>query len=610
MANKIAKDYMSPMDRKYEEQQWHKDAASVTLFDTVEGRFNVSLPQRIRTGVENIELQLGDDNMQSKTGSSFYGKEAREDIKQIAKLSGVDIHTVHAPVSVQGLSGFDQRNNTFSEEWRERQVNEIAKTIDFVADTTKGSNLVVHLGEFPRSMAQHFPGEFEAFAGEEEKAKIIFSDRKTGGIQAISKDHIFPLFSYDEKRKDFKRDENGIPIIEEKTWQDFEKELAKDGELEFKRKYKLVDNWKDKKDKITPAIISSLIQTQEEKMQSELEMSNERMERINASLKHYEQQLKREPQNREVIELEKYRNEVELKALQRSVANMKQELQNIEKRYEDYVPVKEIALPRTSDTIARSAIMAMDIGSARKLERPIVIVPENINPTEYGSHPEELVEVVNSARQRFVDLLKKEKIEDPTGLFDKEGKIRKVENPLYRKGIDEKEAWKLAEKHIGATIDTMHMQRWMQHYKLKPGQTEPQREQEFYKWYQKEMGKLREKNVLGHIHVSDGFGRSLSHLPIGQGRLLDFSESRAAIDELRAMGLSITHEGWGEGPERQLTELWRAIDKPIYGLPSGELRFGDIHEKYLGGVQAPPYLFGELATEKEDFHLWSEVPLE
>ena len=222
---------------------------------------------------------------------------------------------------------------------------------------------------------------------------------------------------------------------------------------------------------------------------------------------------------------------------------------------------------------------------------------------------DELVEIVETSRKAMVDRLTKQKIQDPLGRVDEHGAIRMIDNPFYRK-MHQKEAEKIAEDHIKATIDTMHLQRWMQHFKRKPGQTEGDREREFYDWYGQEMGKIRKKNILGHIHVSDGHGYDFSHLPLGQGKLLDFFPAAKAIDELRGMGLSVTHEGWGEGPERMLSEWWRATNKPIYGLPSGDMSFADISDRYLGGTNAPPYLFGELATDKDDFHLWSEVPLE
>ncbi|MBW3014558.1 hypothetical protein KY335_04955, partial [Candidatus Woesearchaeota archaeon] len=69
-------------------------------------------------------------------------------------------------------------------------------------------------------------------------------------------------------------------------------------------------------------------------------------------------------------------------------------------------------------------------------------------------------------------------------------------------------------------------------------------------------------------------------------------------------------EGHIEGPARQVTETWKATGKSVYSHVGTYNWHSDIQDLQPGSTYAPTYLFGELATHKEDFTSWSEVPLE
>lgn len=606
---------MNPMEKGYSREQWHKDNTGITIFEDVEGRFTQSFPQKIRLGVQSVELQLG---LSAKTGPETYGKEARQEIKKLAELSGVDIHSIHSPVQVQGLAGFNPQGGGFNEDTREAIFNEIAKVVDFAADTTKGSNIVVHLGEFPRSLSAQFP-EFESTGTEHEEAQIYFGDRETGQVQRLARDT--PLMLPDRNDDGTQMsDPHGHTELKRKTWFDFHDDLERmqreygtdQGRERFRQKYGISERYAitdpdEKRDLATAALQSEWVQTKVDRERAQLERW--RAEYENA--KDVVDQLRpRRPREGSIEARQLRRAEREMNSAMRLLSEEERTIGELERYKQHMATIKDLALPRTADTLAKSAIVAMERTQQFKLERPIVIVPENLSPREYGSHPDEMVEVVESARKAMVDRLTKQMIQDPTGRVDSHGNIKQVENPYYQSGLSEEKARTFAENHIKATLDTQHLQMWMQHYKRKPGQTEQGREKDFSEWYGKEMHNLLQKDVVGHVHVVDGFGRGHVHLPLGQGRLMDFSKSSEAIDELRSMGLAVIHEGWLEGPTRQVTEMWKATNKPIYGLPGGDTTFSALSDKYLGGVDAPPYLFGEIATDRDDYHLWSEVPLE
>jgi hypothetical protein len=116
-----------------------------------------SLKKRIYQGVSKLELGF------SGTGKGFagrgsitpemYGRDQREAIRQLAELNKVELST-HTSIGVGNLSGLQQ--NGFNEDAREAAIQEIKRTIDFAADTTRGGAIVVHTGEFERPLSGDF----------------------------------------------------------------------------------------------------------------------------------------------------------------------------------------------------------------------------------------------------------------------------------------------------------------------------------------------------------------------------------------------------------------------------------------------------------------------
>jgi hypothetical protein len=600
MANNIGGDYYHPMDREY------KKRASVQnmgphIFEDVEGRFTSSLPKWIRSGVESVELQFGHQKIES--GPEGYGREARQELKELARLTGVNVHTVHAPVRIQGLAGWNNQRG-FQDENRDRIVNQIAQSIDFSAEATEGSNIVFHLGEFPRAMASKFK-DFEQYAGEEEEATSYFGDRFTGRvIGGTSRDQKFTALKRDNQGK-VKLDENGEPKFEELSWQKLDEEwknAEKEGEAAkkaFDKRHTIFNR------KIWDGDVASLALLSEKEHEGIDKMVRERRKLENDNedememMENTNSESQRERLSRRVNERKEH------------IAQINRGIKDLEKKKNNLVTLKTLGMPRTADTLAQAGMIAWDRTVQHKLANPITLTPENLSPGEFGSHPDELIEIVQAGRKAFVDRLCKEKIADPRGLVNENGKPLPIANRYFReewKGR-EKEAMKLAEKHIRSTIDAQHLQMWQEHFKREPGETEEQKEKRFYKWYDKELRKLMEANVIGHVHVVDGMGRGHTHLPFGEGRIAERSK---AVDELIAMGFSMTHEGWMEGPERHLVGGYHASGK-TFDMPSGEYSFTGLYHAHTGSVQAPPYLIPDeldFTSHKEDFQMWSELPLE
>ena len=289
-------------------------------------------------------------------------------------------------------------------------------------------------------------------------------------------------------------------------------------------------------------------------------------------------------------------------------------------------PVEKYAKDQTSKSYAEAGIHAMQKTQEKHLKDPIFVAPENIFPEMgYGSHPEELIELVQTARKKMVEYLTQPYIKDPKmgwerpETADAQPVPKVVKNPYYQ-GIDPKKAEKLAEQHIKATFDTQHLGMWWKHFQPKPGETVDKRKERFDKWYMEQVKKLADSGIIGNIHLVDAMGAGHHHLPAGQG-VLPVVE---AVKYLKKKGYSgnISSEGHGEGQmgeARQLTKTWEAMGNRIhptgYGGGAGFEGFGaptrwtDVYQSYFGQNQAPYFVFGNYAPSN-DWSLWSQVPME
>ncbi|MEM4723587.1 MAG: TIM barrel protein [Candidatus Hadarchaeum sp.] len=303
------------------------------------------------------------------------------------------------------------------------------------------------------------------------------------------------------------------------------------------------------------------------------------------------------------------------------------------------VPIEEYAKKQTAKSYAEAGIHAlMQTRQNKHAKGDLFVAPENIFPEMgYGSHPEELIELVTNARQKMVEYLTKDYIEDPEAhrlsaeeaelwnkknphMPRKEGDLAYVPNP-YKLGVSEEEAKELAKRHIKATFDTQHLGMWWKNLEPIPGETIEQRKQRFQKWYMEQVKKLQEADILGHLHIVDSAGSGHHHLPAGQGGLFPVVE---AVKYLKKKGYqgSMVSEGYAEdqySPGRILTQTWRAFGNNVIrdaglfsrhaGFHGGGLSWNYMQHSYFGMTQTPYFIFGAYAPSN-DWSLWSQVPME
>ena len=309
----------------------------------------------------------------------------------------------------------------------------------------------------------------------------------------------------------------------------------------------------------------------------------------------------------EDMENERLRRLDEISSLSTSYATSAKEAETTLNTIE---PMSEYAKRKSLESYAELGIEAMEESKQQKTEKPIFIAPENIFPEMgYGSHPEELIELVQNARGKMVDRLTNKYIEEKDPAT---GETEKRINPHYR-GISKSEAEKKAKEHIKATLDTQHLGMWWKHFQPLAGETYDQRRERFNKWYKKMVEKMQDKDVIGHMHLVDSLGSGHHHLPAGQGNLPLYE----ALEKLKEKGFkgTVVSEAHGEeslfGQGRMMTETWKHFGGTLkgYGASAPNPTFGNVQQGYFAHTQTPYFTFGSYVPSNE-WKLWSEVPFE
>ncbi len=189
--------YLMPMDREYGGSASHDNATSDVGVGL--GDFGMSLglgpvpnvqavKSKLHAGTRKLEFVFTGMNKGSGQGQTpeMYGKKQRIALEEIGKVNKVDF-TTHATVGVYGLAGMDNQGN-FSKTYKNVSIQEIKRAIEFAADVGRGGPVVVHTGEFARSLVdadwnQHdddWKGRFRQFEDEEGRTTWRVVDIRTG----------------------------------------------------------------------------------------------------------------------------------------------------------------------------------------------------------------------------------------------------------------------------------------------------------------------------------------------------------------------------------------------------------------------------------------------
>ena len=636
---KFDTDYWHNLDTKYQKEfgiEPRNIGISHGVGDVLQG-----LKTRIALGISKIELGFmgtGKGSRYSPTGFTpeSFSKMEREDIRNLAKVNDVQV-SVHASPNAGYLSGWNQ--DRFDKENQARTLKEIERAIDFAGDTVntngpkEGTPIVVHLGEFPRGLTQaeeeyykQSPHKFASY--KDEKAPIRLVDTKTGKIEALRSDLEVYVPEEDEKTGQpipdpktgrYKFIPRGIeyykdPVHVKKIKDQLAQEKGPEGRV-FDQK--VIDEMND------PAqlLYVDFLRKELEKVESEEKLrareavdTREVRDELSILKKEYDDALKEDPYEaqqimRKILEntgIKKKREEIfktpedfqkykedptnylnefigkldrQIEQYDEGAKSYGRERQEVIRNIQSKKPIKEYALDQSADGISDAAMRAYAVEQAKGFKQPLYIAPENWTPEIYGSHPQELKEIIIKSREVMAE------------------KLHKFQ------GKSEEEANKIAEDHIKATFDIGHANMWRQYYQGKPD--------DFKKWLLTQVKDLTDSGVLGHVHLTDNFGYGDEHLSPGEGNA-PVKEFMDHLKEIDFKGEIIVEPGGqGEGREYQsVLAGWRTARSPIYRIDSVQQSWTDIEGSYLRSTPSPNYMIGEAAARfSKDWSVWSETEL-
>jgi hypothetical protein len=250
---------------------------------------------------------------------------------------------------------------------------------------------------------------------------------------------------------------------------------------------------------------------------------------------------------------------------------------------ENVTTVKNYGLEKSAKSLAKLGIKTWNKNEQNKehLQEDLYIAPENWHPNQFGSHPDEMIELVEAGREEMVKEL--------TPRLGKE------------------KAEELSKKHIRSTFDTGHLNLWKKNLEQKQGESDKEFDKRFSKWALGKVKKLHEKGILGHFHLSDNMGYDDEHLTIGKGNapvkeMVEFLKDKGYTDFIAEPG--------SFNSQTIMPETWSKFGSPVYGLSTGHpTRFSGVHQQHFG-YQAPPLYIVGAYSPSNDWKLWSDVPLE
>src|SRR3989338_8534643 len=205
------------------------------------------------------------------------------------------------------------------------------------------------------------------------------------------------------------------------------------------------------------------------------------------------------------------------------------------------------AFKEACESCAQAALTAMmhtdKLAKEGKLKKSLSIAMENLFPETYGSHPDELKELVSGSRDKFAELLK-------------------------QRGMSQQEAQNKAHEHITATLDTGHINMWRKYWQGDPKKTMSENDEEYNKWMLSKIGDLTRSGIIGHVHLDDNYGYQDDHLAPGEGN----TPVREILKVLKASdykGKLIVEPGadWStdSGGFASVSKTWRHLGLSIHG---------------------------------------------
>lgn len=620
----------------------------------------------IRQGASKMQLVFSQPHTNPVGGGAkSFGKDVRENIREIIRANGVSIEGVEMPTSsMTNLSGFDPQRGNISEQKRRQDLDEVKEAIHFIADAAGGGGVDIWSQEFQRSIVDaswntdpnnKWAGKFEAYEGEDQYATEYLVDQRTGQIMSEirhSSDIFEPVFEtatksgwgkdiqgkdvfinegdyvtrdgeridptdreqllmrapkWDPKNKSFEVRQIKWNDIKDKT-KDFNKRYGTDYDpAEYAFKLQMETNWMQTRGQ-------SLYYTQR------YEQELKQLDALKESLEYYKKLEENTPKE------DMWRLMKEDPSVARFVDFAHGEMmrpteliqQNIDQIHHSLKHVHEASA--AADAKAKELQITMDEGvrSMKKYAKEKAI-------ESYAEAGIEAFRVSTTNPTVKKNIHVGPEIGWPTGWGGHpeefieliQGARKQMAKELIEKeGYSKEEAKQVAKEHLKGCFDTGHMGMWYQHFKKEhPSETEEQRLGRFKGWYMEMVKKMQKADVIGGIQAVDSAGGGHAHLPTGQGILGNTIVE--AVDYLKGEGwggfvVSEGHEEEQYGKGRIMLETWKAFGADIadsYFAAPAPQSWGGVQDQYFGAVNPPPYVVGAYSPS-EDWTFWSGTPLE
>lgn len=577
------------------------------------GDVGEGLKANVFRGLKTVELGFfgtGKGFRSQPTGSNpeSFGRQEREDIRQLAKINEVELST-HAAPDLGPLSGFT--GEAYNKQAKENSLQEIRRALSFAADTAQGGAVVVHIGsrngELPRALFE-VDEQFKMYDEEEKRAPIQLINQKTGQLINLPRNFTIHNPVYNRETQEWENKPTTFNELYKEEQENAKNEQRPVNTVDLYKKYVTREQEliKGERDRFT--LLTEEGRKQYEKFAA---MYGEftKLEEEGKNIDYARKLIRNDLQEKRILptqkgayedeELKQYYDKPELflkknmeeseksyKAHQEIARSRARELSQMDETISELKPAQEFVLKEVADSLAIAAMDAYVLEKKEKLERPLFISPENWSPESYGSHPREYGKIIETSRDVMT-------------------------SRLMKQGIEEKEAKKIAVDHIRGTFDVGHMNFWRKYFKASDPNDPAKADKEFRQWVDKEIEELAKNDIIGNVHLSDNFGYHDEHLAPGEGntpiesfaeKLEKYGYKGKYIGEPGGQKEGFYHTAW--------TGALNTLQSPVYRVNGNYARWNDLEHSYFGSVpQSPGFLVGDIVPSK-DWTLWSETPLE
>ncbi len=277
----------------------------------------------------------------------------------------------------------------------------------------------------------------------------------------------------------------------------------------------------------------------------------------------------------------------QLNSYHNSIASAEKQKHELKNKRGKFVSLEEESRIRTGTSTAELGYYAYQKQMERAkagdpMKKDLYVAPENIEPGQYGGHPDELLDIVKESRKQLAhQFVKKE-------------------------NMSQSDAEAQAAKHVKATFDVAHANTWRKYYQ---GDSEG-----FDNWMVEKMEMLDKAGVLGHIHISDNEGHEDDHLNPGEGNV----PLRRMLKKIKDKGYDMVVE---TGPQdfdayaSAMNEIGMPLDASFAPVKTND-PWNVINNSYFNGAPAyfvsPQYgqQFNASPSLKEGFTSWAGVPFD